>query len=49
MCAGVALLCCGYDKEWMHNTTLCLVSLGLCLVGMFFHEFRPFNVSTCSC
>lgn len=40
---GVALLCCGYDKEWMHNTTLCLVSLGLCLVGMFFHEFRPFN------
>jgi hypothetical protein len=43
--AGVALLCCGYDKEWMHNTMLCLVSLVLCLIGMFFHEFRPFNVS----
>ncbi|KAF6265660.1 hypothetical protein COO60DRAFT_866445 [Scenedesmus sp. NREL 46B-D3] len=41
--AGVVLLCFGYDKEWMHNTTLCLLSLGLCLVGMFFHEFRPFN------
>lgn len=42
---GVALLALGYDKGWMHNTHLCIASLGLCLVGLFFHEFRPYNVS----
>jgi hypothetical protein len=45
--AGVALLCAGYDKGWMDNTVLCLVSLAICLVGLFFHEFRPYNVSVC--
>lgn len=46
LCAlGVGLLALGYDKGLMHNTVLCLVSLGICLVGLFFHEFRPFNVS----
>ncbi len=44
---GVALLALGYDKGWMHNTHLCLASLALCLVGLFFHEFRPYNVSDC--
>lgn len=43
--AGIAVLACGYDKGWMHNTALCWVCLVLNLVGLFFHEFRPFNVS----
>eukprot|EP00878_Enallax_costatus_P026116 GHUV01027994.1.p1 GENE.GHUV01027994.1~~GHUV01027994.1.p1 ORF type:complete len:102 (-),score=19.84 GHUV01027994.1:376-681(-) len=43
--AGIALLWAGYDRDWMHNTHLCLLSLGLCLLGWFFHELRPFNVS----
>jgi hypothetical protein len=46
LCAlGIGLLAAGYDRGWMHNTTLTLLSLGVCLVGLFFHEFRPFNVS----
>ncbi|KAF8061326.1 hypothetical protein HT031_004417 [Scenedesmus sp. PABB004] len=40
---GILLLCVGYDREWVHNTTLCLLSMGLCLLGWFFHELRPFN------
>jgi hypothetical protein len=43
---GVALVYFGYDQGWMHNTTLLLLSLAICLVGLFFHEFRPYNVST---
>lgn len=46
---GIALLMAGYDREWMHNTHLCLLSLGLCLIGWLFHELRPFNVSVCGC
>jgi hypothetical protein len=42
---GIALLSFGYDKGWMHNTHLCLLCLAFCLVGLFFHEFRPYNVS----
>ena len=42
---GVAVLALGYDKNWIPNTHLCWVSLVLCLVGLFFHEFRPYNVS----
>lgn len=45
MLAGILMLFMGYNKEWMHNTTLCMVSLGLCVVGLLFHELRPFNVS----
>jgi len=41
--AGVGVLGFGYDKGWMHNTHLCLLCLLLCLIGLFFHEFRPFN------
>eukprot|EP00775_Hariotina_reticulata_P002614 gene2614-2915_t len=41
--SGIALLCFGYDKEWMHNTHLCLLSIVICLVGLIFHELRPFN------
>lgn len=44
--AGIALLWAGYDKDWMHNSNLCMLSLGLCLLGWFFHELRPFNVSS---
>lgn len=44
VCAvGVGLLSFGYDKGWMHNTHLCLLCLAFCLVGLFFHEFRPYN------
>jgi hypothetical protein len=39
--AGIALLCTGYDAGWMHNTHLCLLSLLLCLLGLFMHETRP--------
>lgn len=42
---GIGVLGFGYDKGWMHNTHLCLLCLVLCLIGLFFHEFRPFNVS----
>jgi FtsH-binding integral membrane protein len=45
--AGVAVLAGGYDRGWMPNTALCWVCLILCLIGLFFHEFRPFNVSSC--
>lgn len=41
--AGVALLAAGYDRGWMDNARLSLASLALCLVGLFFHEFRPFQ------
>lgn len=43
---GIALLWAGYGRDWMHNTHLCLLCLGLCLLGYFFHELRPFNVSS---
>lgn len=42
---GPAILIYGYDKGWMNNTLLCWVCLGFCLLGLFFHEHRPFNVS----
>lgn len=42
---GIAVLALGYDKGWMHNTGLCWVCLVFCLIGLFFHEFRPYNVS----
>jgi len=40
---AIGLLWVGYGKGWMHDTHLCLLSLGLCLLGLFFHETRPFN------
>jgi hypothetical protein len=42
---GVALLICGYDAGWMHSTTLSLICLGFCLLGLFMHETRPVSVS----
>lgn len=46
LCAlGIGLLGFGYDREWMSNMALCMLSLGLCCVGLLFHELRPFNVS----
>ena len=39
-----SLLLFGYDKGWMHNNTLSLVSLGIMLVGLLVHELRPFKV-----
>lgn len=44
--AGVGVLAGGYDRGWMGNTALCWVCLVLCLIGLLFHEFRPFNVSS---
>jgi hypothetical protein len=41
---GLALLACGYDAGWMHPTHLSILSLGLCLVGLFLHETRPYKV-----
>lgn len=43
--SGISLLCFGYDKEWMHNTHLCMLCMAVCLVGLIFHELRPFKVS----
>lgn len=43
--AGILLLILGYEAEWMHKTHLSLLSLALCLVGLFLHETRPVNVS----
>jgi hypothetical protein len=43
---AIGMLWVGYGKEWMHDTHLCLLCLGLCLLGLFFHETRPFNVSS---
>jgi hypothetical protein len=40
---GIVLLWAGYDRDWMHNTHLSLLCLGICLLGYFFHELRPFN------
>jgi hypothetical protein len=42
---GLALLALGYDREWMHNTHLSMLSLVLCLIGLFFHETRPYKVT----
>lgn len=42
---GVTLLGCGYDRGWMHNTHLCMLCLVFCLIGLLFHELRPYNVS----
>lgn len=40
---GIGVIWAGYDAGWMHNTHLCLLGMGLCLLGLFFHELRPFN------
>lgn len=42
--AAIALLAAGYGKEWMHDTMLCIICVALCLVGLFFHETRPWNL-----
>jgi len=41
---AIGLLWVGYGQGWMHDTHLCLLSLGLCLLGLFFHETRPWNL-----
>lgn len=38
------MLAYGYDKQWLHPTIWCLVWLGVALVGLFFHELRPFQL-----
>lgn len=43
--AGIALLVAGYDAGWMHQTSLCLITLAFCLAGLAMHETRPVNVS----
>jgi hypothetical protein len=45
LCAlGIILLALGYDRGWMHNTQLSMVALAFCLLGLFFHETRPYKV-----
>lgn len=41
---GLALMACGYGRQWVHDTHLSLVSLALCLLGLFMHETRPYKV-----
>jgi hypothetical protein len=44
---GLALVFFGYGRGYMHDTPLMLLALAICLLGLFFHELRPFSVEQC--
>ncbi len=44
--AGPLVLYLFYGQGYMSDTAVSLTCFALILIGLFFHETRPFNVST---
>lgn len=40
---SIAVIYFGYDKGYMNNTLVCIVSAVFAAVGLILHELRPFN------